>query len=62
MSRWCLVLDLIIGDRCGNCLAESKMGKFFRALPDEVEIIEDVLDEEETELDLLQEAVIDDSY
>ena len=61
-SRWCIVLDLIVDNGRGNCLAESKRGKLFRALPDEAEIIEDVLHEEETELNLLEEAVIDDSY
>ena len=57
-----LVLDLIIDDDSGNRLVKSKRGKLFRAPPDEAEIIKDVLNEEETELDLLEEAEIDDNY
>ena len=61
-SYWRLILDLIINDDDGNCLVESEMEKLFRAPPNEAEIIEDVLDKEETELDLLKEAEIDDCY
>ena len=50
---------MIINDNGGgNHLVESKRGKLFRAPPDKAEIIKDVLDEEETELDLLKKAEI----
>ena len=39
-----------------------KRGKLFRALPDEAEIIKDVLSEEKADLDLLDDADIDDYY
>ena len=61
-NPWRLVLGLIIDDGDGNRLVESKRGKLFRAPSDEAEIIEDMLDEEETELDLLKEAEIDVNY
>ena len=43
-------------------MVETKRRKLFRAPPDEADIIKDVLNEEETELDLLKEAEIDDNY
>ena len=61
-KHWRLALNLIIDDAGDNRLVETKRGKLFRAPPDEADIIEDVLDEEETELDLLKEAEIDDNY
>ena len=61
-NRWRLVLDLIIDDDGGNRLVESKRGKLFHAPPEEAEVIEDVLDEEETDTDILDAAEVDDSY
>ena len=61
-SRWCLSLNLIIPDGSGNCLVKLKRRKFFRALPDEAEILKDVLGEEKADLDLLDDADIDDYY
>ena len=52
---------MIIDNSGGDRLVESKKGKLFCAPPDEAEIIEDVLHEEETELDFFEEAEIDDN-
>ena len=60
-NRWRLVLDLIIEDDGGNQLVESKRGKLFRAPPDEAEVIEDVVNEEDTDGDSLDAAEVDDN-
>ena len=55
-NRWRLVLDLIVEGEGGDGMVEAKRGKLFRAPPEEAEVIEDVLEEEETELDWIHEA------
>ena len=54
-----MVLDLIIDDEGGNRLVESKRGKLYRASPEEAEVIEEVLEAEETTGDAADEADLD---
>ena len=54
-----MVLDLIIDDEGGNRLVESKRGKLYRAPPEEAEVIEEVLEAEETTGDAADEAELD---
>ena len=58
-NRWRLVLDLIIEDEGGDRKVEAKRGKIFRAPPEEAEVIEDVIEEEETEEDWIDAADAD---
>lgn len=61
-SRWSLVSDLIINDNGDNRLIELKKGNLFRAPPEEAEIIKNVLNGEEMDLNLLNNADINDYY
>lgn len=58
-NRWRMVLDLIIDDEGGDRLIESKRGKLYRAPPEEAEVIEEVLEAEETAGDAADEADLD---
>ena len=61
-NRWQFDLSLISDEEGENRLFKSKGGKLFRAPPDRAEIIEDGLNEEETDLDFLDGPEIGDYY
>ena len=58
-NHWRMILDLIIDDEGGDRLIESKRGKLYRAPPEEAEVIEEVLEAEETAGDAADEADLD---